>query len=278
MQSSVCVALVHNNNPVRNDYVCAKIELMVTNLHPDYKVKKIEVSYQSEIVPHGYGIAILRDFMYQQLAYKWQKYRLLRTRKLRDWFGFLRIFFVKYILNQNMAAHRWKTNGAIEVAVTDKHIRAWVNFLDSNADYLIVFEDDVIFKDDSNLRINRLLDEVTNNYLNRACYVNLGGGVSLADLMVTSLERCYKENYRHYQKPVTNTTCAYLVNRELITKFMTIVTRKPWLRLIAIDWMINNLFILMNKEVSSVVCMHADPTIFKHGTFTGEYISWQVNK
>lgn len=104
-----------------------------------------------------------------------------------------------------------------------------------------------------------------------------GGGCSLADLMIARLETRHDGNYRHYQKPVTNTACAYLISRELVIKFNAILTRKPWLRLIGIDWMINSLFISMGKEVSSVVCMHADPTIFKHGTKTGEYISWQAN-
>lgn len=79
------------------------------------------------------------------------------------------------------------------------------------------------------------------------------------------------------KKPVTNTTCAYLISRELITKFNAILTTKPWLRLIAIDWMINSLFISMGKDVSRVVCMHADPTVVNHGSKTGEYSSWQAN-
>ena len=70
MQPSVYVALVHNNNQVRNDYARTKIDQMVTNMNPNYQVKKIEVSYQSEILPHGYRMAIIRDFMYQYFGYK----------------------------------------------------------------------------------------------------------------------------------------------------------------------------------------------------------------
>jgi hypothetical protein len=278
MQTSIYVALVHNNNQVRNDYARAKIESMVSIMQSDYKVKKIEVSYQSEILPHGYGMAIMRDFIYQYLAFKWRKYRLLKSRILRNGFSFFRSYLVKYVINRKGAADRWKKNSAIEVMVTDKHIRAWSQFLDSDANYLIVFEDDAVFKDDSNLRINQLPVDLTRNFLNRPCYVDLGGGCSLADLMISSLEKHHDENYRYYKKPVTNTTCAYLISRELITQFNAILTRKPWLRLISIDWMINSLFISIGKDVSSVVCMHADPTIFKHGTFTGEYTSWQANK
>jgi hypothetical protein len=40
--------------------------------------------------------------------------------------------------------------------------------------------------------------------------------------------------------------------------------------------MMNKLFILMASDGVEVDCMH-DPTVFKHGTTTGEYVSWQAN-
>lgn len=200
MQGSVYVALVHNNNQVRSNYVRTKIDLMVNNIGPDYQVKKIEVSYQPEIVPHGFGMAIMREFIYQFLGCKWRKYCLLKSRKLRNRISFLRSLFVKYILNYNCVANRWRRSSAIEMMVTDKHIRTWSQFLDSGADYLIVFEDDVVFKNDSNLRISKLLDNLKRNYLKKPCYVDLGGGFSLADLKVANLEKYYDDNFRHYQK------------------------------------------------------------------------------
>jgi len=102
------------------------------------------------------------------------------------------------------------------------------------------------------------------------------GGCKLADLMIARLETSQDENYRYYKKPVTNTACAYLMSRELVTTFCATLTRRPWLRLVGIDWMMNSLFILWGERVSDCICMHADPTIFKHGTTTGEYVSWQA--
>ena len=62
------------------------------------------------------------------------------------------------------------------MALTDKHIRACFQFLDSGADYLIVFEDDTLFKDDSTLRVKELFNKLSKNYLNKSSYVDLGGG------------------------------------------------------------------------------------------------------
>jgi len=32
----------------------------------------------------------------------------------------------------------------------------------------------------------------------------------------------------------------------------------------------------LTDPMEFVICMHASPTIFKHGTTTGEYVSWQA--
>ena len=275
MHSSVCLALIHNNNQLRNDYIRTKIEDLISNMDSHVLVKRLEVSYQSEIVPHSFVMAFMRDVIYQNLGCKWRKYRLLRSHKLLGAVNFLRVSFVKYILNRNGAAIRWKRYSAIEVAVTDKHIRAWSHFLDSDSDYLIIFEDDVVFKDDSAFRLNELLNTLSKNYPNKACYADLGGGCKLADLMIDRLETSQDESYRYYKKPVTNTACAYLMSRELVAVFIATLTRKPWLRLVGVDWLMNSLFILCGERLLDSICMHADPTIFKHGTTTGEYVSWQ---
>ncbi len=276
MHFSVCLALIHNNNQLRNDYIRPKIEALISSMEANFLASKIEVSFQSEIKPHSLAMAFIRDVIYQNLDSKWRRYLLLKSRKFRSAVNFFRASFVKYILNTNGIANRWKRNSAIEVAVTDKHIRAWFQFLDSGADYLIVFEDDAVFKDDSAVRLNALLNALSKNHMNKPCYVDLGGGCKLAALMIDRLETSQDESYRYYKKPVTNTACAYLISRELVATFCATLTRRPWLRLVGIDWMMNSLFILCGERVSDCICMHADPAIFKHGTTTGEYVSWQA--
>ena len=276
-KTSICIALIHNNNLLRNTYIRPKIQNLTLGIQSPFTVSEFEVSYQGEIFPHNTSMAFIRDVIYQYLASKWRKYRLINSSELVHWVNFLRASFVKYILNSNGMVNQWKRNSAIEVAVTDKHIRAWFHFLDSDADYLIVFEDDVVFKDDSAVRVKELLNKLSKSHLNKSSYVDLGGGCSLADLMIDRLETSKDESYRYYKKPVTNTACSYLMSRELVTAFCTTLTRRPWLRLMGVDWMMNSLFILMGEQVLDCICLHADPTIFKHGTTTGEYVSWQAN-
>lgn len=52
------------------------------------------------------------------------------------------------------------------------------------------------------------------------------------------------------------------------------LTRRPWLRIIGVDWMMNTLLMRLGKNGIGCDCMHADPTFFKHGSATGEYRPW----
>ena len=140
------------------------------------------------------------------------------------------------------------------------------------------FEDDTVFKDDSVQRVNDLLDKLSGIDSDSPIYVDLAGGCKVEELKIGSLEIGKDDCFRFYSKPVTNTACAYLMNRLLVAFFYDIITKKPWLRLVGIDWMMNKLFIHMANDGVKCVCMHADPTIFKHGTATGEYVSWQANE
>jgi GR25 family glycosyltransferase involved in LPS biosynthesis len=159
--------------------------------------------------------------------------------------------------------------------VTDKHIRAWSAFLESDADYLLCCEDDVIFKEDSVQRVNDLLEMLIRRQGDAPIYIDLAGGCRFDEIKIDALEVGRDASFRFYSKPVTNTACAYLMSRSLVVAFHEILTRKPWLRLIGVDWMMNKLFMLMENDGVACACMHADPTIFKHGTTTGDYVAWE---
>jgi hypothetical protein len=279
MINRVCLALIHNNNVLRNAYIRPQLENLLGSMGPHIVASKIEASFQSEVRPHSTAMVFMRDLMYRKLDRDWHRYRLLQPHALlRDVVGFLKCSFIKYIIKRDELGEPWKKNSAVEVMVTAKHVRTWGNFLDSDADFLLCFEDDAVFKDDSYQKVNELLKLLAENHRSKPCYIDLGGGCRLSDLIIEHLEEDQDESYRYYSKPVTNTACAYLMSRQLVAIFHTILTRRPWLRLMGIDWMMNSLFISMANDGIECVCMHADPTIVNHGTTTGEYVSWQSKK
>lgn len=241
-----------------------------------FDVRLFEISFQSELRPHGTAMAFIRDLMYQWLDRDWKRYR-----------GLAPIFFPRHIVSfmryalktkRYVSGGGWLRSSAIEMMVTDKHIRAWSSFLETDGDYLICFEDDAVFKDDSIQRLADLLGKLRQELPRGLVYVDLAGGCQLEALGIDKLETCWDGNFRHYSKPVTNTACTYLMSRSLVVNFHDELVRKPWLRLIGVDWMMNKLFMLMEEAGSQCDCLHANPAIFKHGTFTGEYVSWQASK
>ena len=275
---SVCIALIHNNNATRNAYVRPEIDKLINNLDQKISTYKIEIAYQPNLISHNLQMALKRDFLYYAINLKWRDYRFLKKRFFLEPAYFAMKILQKYLVRYKTEAKRWMKNSFIEVVVTDKHIRAWIQFLESGGDYLVVFEDDVVFKDDSSKRLNSLFNELLVNHKQKKCYVDLAGGVEPASLKVSALESFRNNQYRYYIKPVTNTACAYLMSKELVAVFVATITSKPWLRLIGIDWMMNNLFVLNQDQMNKSICMHSDPTIFNHGSTTGEYMSWQSNK
>jgi hypothetical protein len=274
---SVLIALIHNNDVQRNAYIRPQLEKMAVALGGACRAETMEFSFQPRIKSHSIGMAFMRDAMYRRLHREWHHYRLLKPVPLvRDIAGFLKGSFIKWIVERDSTGASWQRNSAIEVTVTEKHIRAWGRFLDSGADFLICFEDDAVFREDSVPRIESLLRLVGQGNLDARIYVDLAGGCKLEQLRIDNLESSHDAGFKFYSKPVTNTACAYFMSRELVIAFHSVLTRKPWLRLIGIDWMMNSLFIKIEHDGIECVCMHATPTIIKHGTTTGEYVSWQA--
>jgi hypothetical protein len=272
---TVCLALIHNSDEQRNAYIQPLLKQLQTVLLQRCSAVNVEVSCQPEIKQHTLRTAFLRDAIYQTLDRQWCRYRRIRPqRSLSQASRFLRESIKKLFRTDNS----WLRNSAVEVIVTDKHIRAWSTFLETGADFLICFEDDAVFKEQSVVRITELLNTLFQGNIDKRIYIDLAGGCTLEQLRIDNLENGRDASFRLYRKPVTNTACVYLMSRPLVSLFYEIITRKPLLRLIGIDWMMNKLFIELADQGLDCGCMHADPTIFDHGTTTGEYVSWQASR
>ena len=270
---TIALALIHNNNEERN----ARIRPSLSKLTAECEFISslvIDISYQSAVYPHSNRMAFTKDAMYKNLSRKWRRYRLDSTTWLpRDILRFTKKSIRRYIFDKKKDRETWKKLSPIEVAVTDKHIRAWSAFLDTDADYLLCFEDDAVFKQDSIPRLADLND-ILDQHKNDRIYIDLAGGCSQAALKISKLEINHDGVFRHYSKPATNSACVYLMSRSVVQQFNGILAQKPWLRLMAVDLMMNQLFTIMEHYGIKTKCMHADPTIFNHGSTTGECTSW----
>jgi hypothetical protein len=271
----LCVALIHNNNEQRNALVRPNIDRLRAELSSLCSIETLEISYQTPIQPHGILLALRRDILKHRLEYEWRQYRQLESSVFRDFLGSIKSLEKKYLSRDTKSRDRWRRSSAIEVMVTDKHIRAWDRFLELDCDLLICLEDDAVFKPDSIEQFAAVIHEIATLEPQSNLYVDLAGGCSLSDLQIAHLVQRKKGFLTFYERAVTNTACAYLLSKPLVASFKAALVRLPALRLIGIDWMINKLLIELHCAGGSCICFHADPTVFKHGSTTGDFQAWE---
>jgi hypothetical protein len=269
ISKTTLLALIHNDNKIRNSYIRPMQSKLIDKI-PCIKGPVIEVYFHGEKIHSGIT-AFIREVIRYKYDREYEIYKLNRPLFLPlDIVRFLRNITHKYLYKSGEKA---KKLSAIEVVHSDQHVRAWTTFLQSDAEFLIVFEDDAIFKKNSTQRVYDLINKLSESKEYGPLYVDLAGGCKLDNLRIDKLEKNRDANFRYYTKPVTNTACVYIINRSLAINFHRILAQKPILRLLQIDFLINSLFVFLDKEKLVITSMHADPVIFDHGSSTGDYES-----
>jgi hypothetical protein len=158
----------------------------------------------------------------------------------------------------------------IERLVTEKHLRAWTAFLDRTDDVLIVFEDDAGFLPTSGDRLVGLLSHHVRPDV--PTYVDLAGGFPLRKLVDASRATSITDGLLAFPEPFGNTTAGYLVTRPLVERMLQEVLWHPDLRHTGPDWLVNELLMRVHAH-RPVVCLHGEPSMLTHGTFTGAFAS-----
>lgn len=268
---AVCLAVIHNNYAPRNRYLFSNLTTLKVYLDKKFRVEEVAISEQPKIVPHNTAFAFFRRLMYEKLHRDWSLYKKITPRNiLISICSFIR-FYAKQYLFDNSSVLLWNRKSFIETVLTDKHIRAWSAFIETGCDYLVSFEDDAIFEKKSKEKLAALIDILFEKYPNQNVYVDLAGGCDLDSLSLAQLRLFEKDGFVHYSKPITNTTCVFIMSRPLVLGFLNEIVRRPDLRLICADWMINKLFMRLSSGNFKCTCMHANPPIFQHGSLTGVY-------
>lgn len=161
----------------------------------------------------------------------------------------------------------------IEAFLSAKHSRAWADFLEGSSDVLLVIENDAVWAGrESDLK--DLLEQCLRvGQLRQPAYVDVAGGLEIARLGVSHLVSESDLSSVRFRRPVTNTTCSYLMNRSLAEALLTSAIRLPWIRLLPSDWMINMGFCHMAHRGVAVECTHLVRRPLAHGSVCGEYPS-----
>lgn len=269
---SVMLAAVHNGE-LRNSPAWT----VARELESEGTVQEvIEVFAQPKVTDISDVEALVRWRREQrQLEARWRKY-LGQASLVRN--GLARageqIFALRLLIDRGFRAKQWRAR-QIEEFVTAKHIESWLRFLESRHDFLIVVESDAIVPDIGLDGVRNALVELPTR---PGAYLNLAGGLDHSNLGIEKLIVERLPGFVSFEPPVTNTSCAYALNRELAAGLCAFLEAEPEARALGIDWLLNAFFLSQAAAQPSIVCFHCEPPALLHGSIEGLTQSWHPDR
>lgn len=261
---AIRIALIHNGDPLR----LATIRPSVQELAGRLGATSSEHHWQPPLETHPYSaVQLFRGGRRDERMHR----RNLRFRGRRaassGLVPALRAAVRALIRRDPLVGFR---SAVIERLVTEKHVRAWTTFVDSTDDILIVLEDDAGFLPTSG---DRLIDLLSHHVRpDVPMYVDLAGGFPLRKLVDTARATPIADGLIAFPEPFGNTVAGYLVTRRLVERMLQELLWQPDLRHTGPDWLVNELLMRVHAH-QQVVCLHGEPSMLTHGTFTGAFAS-----
>lgn len=180
----------------------------------------------------------------------------------------------KVMASGEFAAKQWLAR-QVETFVTAKHIAAWRTFAQSSEDELLVLESDATLLPNSFTAVKEFVDGAVGG---EPRYVNLAGGLGHDDIAIEHLVRDRTRTSVAFEKPVTNTSCAYMLNRPLVEALLAFLGTDTRAARLGIDWLFNAYFLDAARQGLPIACIHADPPALGHGSLTGVTRSWHPDR
>jgi hypothetical protein len=161
--------------------------------------------------------------------------------------------------NQDNSRRRGSDYAWKQLNLTSKHIFLWQDFLESDFDYLIVFEDDATRNLTSELSVVTVFRYIS-TFENQPIFVNLIHQFNLRNQEIIS--EYEKPNAAFYfTKVFANTTGAYIINRQMACYLFEAILVEPNLRVMGADWLIG----LLARKIpigSKLICLNVEPTMY----------------
>ena len=275
VDSKLLIVLIHNNeneNPSR--------EVAENLMHGINGTDLVEVSEQADFSQKIFLSQLFRHLLMQvRIEDLWRTYRGKQSVISRLKAGinfFYRILLL--LVRPKIRRREWRIR-EIEIILSLKHLTSWQIFQQSDASQLLVLENDAAWIEDESKEIPQLLELLTGT---SPTYLNLAGGLNLKELgielLIETLDESPRKNSLTFSKPITNTSCAYAVNRPLVNSFLSHIENFPEQKSLGVDWLINGVFLKMTDNSIDVTCVHSWPPILHHGSMTGISNSWHPGR
>jgi hypothetical protein len=274
-QTDLLIVIIHNNEEQVSAW---KVADNLSKTKPNTAVLDV---HQQEALSTHVDFSKLRNHLKVQsiLEERWREYRGLQSiRKSMLARGNYCYKLCCLLIAKKKRQKEWKIR-QIEHAVSLKHQTAWKLYSASKAKSLLVLESDAVW-------IEHKSDLVTNyfEHINGSlpAYVNLAGGLDVELLGIDSLRlnvrNVSSDNAVFFSRPVTNTSCAYLVNQPMAKQLLDHLEYHPDFESLGIDWLINSTFIETVSKGAEVICLHAIPPVLLHGSISGNIKSWHPDR
>ena len=270
------IAAIHNGELANSP--AAIVVSQVEALFPGSRVQ--EVSQQQGFEDLS-DLVALREWSSRQwvLERRWRNY-LGRASRLRGLLARIgkQLWRVRVAYQAAFRDRAWRIR-QVEAAVSRKHQAAWKDFLASDLDLVLLLESDATWTPESAAGLSTAVELLT---CKSPGYVNLAGGLSARELSIAhlrpSVSGAAPPGFLRYLPPVTNTSCAYLINRPMAELLLNQCRTHPTSSALGIDWLVNATFLEAQETRIEIECWHADPPVLIHGSTTGVTKSWHPDR
>jgi len=228
----------------------------------DLKIFSRLVSFQNENALLGFDFKA-HDRIRSRNGYKILSHFFASNNKRIPYL--FKLLLVSIFSNNRNQLRRGKKYSWKQLNLTGKHVFIWQDFLESDSDFLLVLEDDVVGDSESDRRLADVFQWIS-KIDGRPLFVNL---IHQFDLREWSTESDIPNlpGYFYTTKVFANTTGAYIVNRKMASYLFEAILTNPSLRVVGADWLIGLLGMKFTDQ-TSFVCLNTMPGIFYNQSLT----------
>lgn len=266
---SVLLAAIHNGELSRSP-----AQVVVDEFREDEVVQRVIEVRDQPALSDAPDLTALRAWRRQQRLFEehWRVYLGQPPHRIRAAAGEA-AFSVRSRLSRAFLADAWRAR-QVERFVTAKHIQAWRALQSGGEDLLLVIESDAVIGSHSTEVLNQVAEVAGDGPL----YVNLAGGLAWSDIAIDHLAGRRDRFLVPFTNAVTNTSCAYVINRPFAEAILEFIERDPSIESLGVDWVVNAFLMDVSEHGQTVECWHADPPALGHGSLTGVTRSWHPDR
>ena len=282
LQVSPLIAVIHSGEADRNAYLMPRLEQLADDLGGKF------VAIDTGIRKRPSAIEVARN--------RWGEDQISQQAsgpnpRARSIFGSIKQLIDRGYQTARSLRHDLKPAQVEYLAkaynVLTKHHAAWSKLLLEPDDrVLIVFENDARFKPTSTADLTTLLTVLAGDrFSEEFIFCDLAGGMNANSILrgellqpsawldkvsLPATEEASDRYLAKLPKFVTNTVCAYLINKQVAAAAVSAFGQSG---ILSPDWFLNQVLFNIDCRTEAIACYHALPPMFEHGSAVGTWRS-----